>query len=88
MDIYRERDVMSRFLAMPTAAAAMERIDPAPEPEPEPAPAPAAEEQKQLDKVAVLWLITHSTVTSALPDLLRGRRRRASQSVRVRARDA
>jgi len=42
---------MSRFLAMPTAAAAMERIDPAPEPEPEPAPAPAAEEQKQLDKV-------------------------------------
>ena len=46
-----KRDVMSRFLAMPTAAAAMERIDPAPEPEPEPAPAPAAEEQKQLDKV-------------------------------------
>ena len=45
------RDVMSRFLAMPTAAAAMERIDPAPEPEPEPAPAPAAAEQKQLDKV-------------------------------------
>ncbi len=45
------RDVMSRFLAMPTAAAAMERIDPAPEPEPEPAPAPAAEEQKALDKV-------------------------------------
>ena len=42
---------MSRFLAMPTAAAAMERIDPTPEPEPEPAPAPAAEEQKQLDKV-------------------------------------
>ena len=36
---------MSRFLAMPTAAAAMERIDPAPEPEPERAPAPAAEEQ-------------------------------------------
>ena len=33
------------------AAAAMERLDPAPEPEPEPAPAPAAEEQKQLDKV-------------------------------------
>ena len=32
---------MSRFLAMPTAAAAIERIDPTPEPEPEPAPAPA-----------------------------------------------
>ena len=42
-----KRDVMSRFLAMPTAAAAIERIDPTPEP----APAPAAEEQKQLDKV-------------------------------------